>query len=104
MPDIADALLEDLQGTIISLEVTAGAKTDSFPAGYNTWRKTIRCRVTAQAIAGKANRAVITLVSEKLAVPATAVSILSGSTDSRKRVLVAGLDKKNLLVRLQDSS
>jgi len=104
MPYLADALLEDRHGTIISLEVTAGAKTDSFPSGYNEWRKTISCRVTAQAVGGKANRAVITLVSEKLAVPATAVTILSGSTNSQKRVLVAGIDKKNLLFRLQEIS
>jgi uncharacterized protein (TIGR00251 family) len=104
MPYPADALFEDRYGTIISLEVTAGAKTDSFPAGYNEWRKTISCRVTAQAVGGKANRAVITLVSEKLAVPASTVSILSGSTNSQKRVLVAGMDKKNLLLRLQKIS
>jgi uncharacterized protein (TIGR00251 family) len=104
MPYPADALFEDRYGTIISLEVTAGAKTDSFPAGYNEWRKTISCRVTAQAVGGKANRAVITLVSEKLAVPASAVTILSGSTNSQKRVLVAGIDKKILLLRLQEIS
>ena len=50
MQDIADALFEDRFGTIIALEITAGAKTDSFPAGYNEWRKTIGCRVTAPAV------------------------------------------------------
>jgi len=102
MPEIADALLENRHGTIILLEVTPGAKTDVFPAGYNEWRKTISCRVTAQAFGGKANRAVISLVSEKLAVPVSAVSIQSGATISQKRVLVTGINKKNLLLRLQD--
>jgi hypothetical protein len=104
MPDIADALLEDRHGTIIALEVTTGAKNDSFPAGYNEWRKTIGCRVTAQAVEGKANHAIITLVSEILAVPATSVSIQSGATSSQKRVLVTGLNKKGLLLRLQGIS
>jgi uncharacterized protein (TIGR00251 family) len=104
MPDIADALLEDRQGTIIALEVTTGAKHDSFPAGYNVWRKTIGCRVTAPAVEGKANRAIIRLISEILAVPATTVSIQSGATSSQKRVLVTGIDKKDLLLRLQDIS
>ena len=104
MPDIADALLEDRQGTIIALEVTTGAKNNSFPAAYNEWRKTISCRVTAPAVEGKANRAVITLVSEKLAVPATIVSIQSGATSSQKRVLVTGIDKKDLLDRLNGIS
>ena len=100
MPDIADALLEDRHGMIIALEVTTGAKNDSFPAGYNVWRKTIGCHVTAPAVEGKANRAIIRLVSEILAVPATSVSIQSGATSSQKRVLVTGIDKKDLLDRL----
>ena len=104
MPDIANALLEDRHGTIIALEVTTGAKNDSFPAGYNVWRKTIGCRVTAPAVEGKANRAIIRLVSEILAVPATTVSIQSGATSSQKRVLVIGIDKKYLLDRLKGIS
>ncbi len=88
------------EGTIIALEVTTSAKNDSFPAGYNMWRKTIGCRVTAPAVEGKANRAIISLVSEVLAVPATSVSIQSGATSSQKRVLVTGIDKKDLLDRL----
>ena len=101
MPDIADALLEKRQGTIIALEVTTGAKYDSFPAGYNEWRKTIGCRVTAPAVEGKANRAIITIVSEVLAVPSTTVSIQSGATSAQKRVLVTGMKKKDLLDRLK---
>jgi uncharacterized protein (TIGR00251 family) len=104
MPDIADALLEDRHGTIIVLEVSPNSKTDSFPAGYNVWRKTIGCRVTAPAVEGRANRAIITLVSEILAVPATSVSIQSGATSSQKRVLVTGIHKKDLLDRLKGIS
>jgi uncharacterized protein (TIGR00251 family) len=104
MPDIADALLEDRNGTIIALEITAGAKTDSFPAGYNEWRKTIGCRVTAPAIEGKANHAIITLISERLAIPAAMVSIQSGATSSKKQVLVAGIHKPDLLDRLKSIS
>ena len=104
MPDFSDALFEDRQGTIIALEVTTGAKRDSFPAGYNEWRRTIGCRVTAPAVEGKANRAVITLISGILDVPAMSVSIQSGTTSSQKRVLVTGIDKKDLLDRLNSTS
>ena len=100
MPDFADALVEGRHGTTIALEVITGAKNDSFPAGCNVWRKTISCRVTAPAVEGKANRAVIALVSRILGVPATAVSIQSGATSSQKRVLVTGIGKKDLLDRL----
>jgi uncharacterized protein (TIGR00251 family) len=100
MPDIADALLEDRFGTIIALEVSAHAKTCVFPAGYNAWRKTIGCRVTAPASEGKANQAVISLVADTLGVPASHVSIQSGATSPQKRVLVEGMNKKDLLARL----
>jgi hypothetical protein len=104
MPDMSDALFKDRDGTIIALEITAGAMTDSFPAGYNEWRKTIGCRVTAPATGGKANHAVLSLLSERLDVPSTVLSIQSGATSSKKRVLVAGIRKPELLDRLKSIS
>ena len=100
MPDMSDALFKDRCGTIIALEITAGAMTDSFPSGYNEWRKTISCRVTAPAFEGRANLAVIALVSGMLGVPASQVSIQSGTTSPQKRVLVEGMNKKDLLARI----
>jgi len=104
MPDIADALVENRQGTVLSIEVTANAKTNVFPDGYNAWRKTIGCRVSAEAVDGKANRAILALVSETLDLPASAVSIQSGSTSSQKKLFIAGLSKQAVLDRLQDGS
>jgi uncharacterized protein len=100
MPDITDALFEDRHGIVIAIEVTAGAKTSAFPAGYNEWRKQIGCRVTAQAVEGKANKAVMALVAQSLDVPASSVCILSGSTASQKRILVTGITRACLLERL----
>ena len=100
MPNIADVLVEEHNGTIISIDVTAGAKAELFPAGYNEWRKTIGCRVTAPALEGKANRAIITLIANTLDLPASSISIQSGATSSKKRVLIAGIVKNDLLLRL----
>ncbi|MDD1684409.1 MAG: DUF167 domain-containing protein [Methanoregula sp.] len=100
MPDLSGAVSENSGGTVIALEVTAGAKAESFPAGFNEWRKTIGCRVSAPAVEGRANRAVLLLVAEKLGVPAASVSILSGISASQKRVLVAGIAKQEILARL----
>ena len=100
MPDIADALTEERNGTIISIDVTAGSKAELFPAGYNQWRKAIGCRVTAHALEGKANKAIIALIAETLDLPASTISIQSGVTSSQKRVLVAGVSKNDLLLRL----
>ena len=101
MPDISDALFEDRHGTVIAIEVTAGAKTSAFPAGINAWRKTIGCRVTAPAVGGKANRAVISLIAERCGIPEGRVRIRSGATSGQKRVLVTGMDKEALLERLK---
>jgi uncharacterized protein len=97
MSGFADALFEDRDGTRIAIEVTAGSKTEAFPAGYNEWRKTIGCRVSAPALEGRANKAVIALVSSALDVPASSVSIHSGATSSQKKVLVSGKSKKDVL-------
>ncbi|WP_321507335.1 DUF167 domain-containing protein [uncultured Methanoregula sp.] len=101
MPDIADALMENRQGTILAIEVTAGAKKNVFPDGYNTWRKTIGCRVSAEAVDGKANRAILQLVSETLDIPVSAVSLQSGATSSQKKLLITGLSRCAVLDRLQ---
>ncbi len=101
MPDYADALFEDPHGTRIAIEVTAGAKKGTFPYGYNEWRKSIGCRVTAPALEGRANKAVIALVSGTLGVPASSVSIHSGATSSQKKVLVTGMVKEAVLERLR---
>jgi uncharacterized protein len=100
LADISGAVSEERQGIVITLDVTAGAKEASFPAGYNEWRKSIGCRVSAPALEGRANKAVMKLVAEALGVPASAVSILSGATSSQKRVLVTGVNRHQVLGRL----
>jgi uncharacterized protein (TIGR00251 family) len=97
MPDLSAAVTDEQHGVILSIEVTAGARTDLFPAGYNAWRKSIGCRVSAPALEGRANRAIVRLVAGTLGVPASSVSILSGAMSSQKRVLVAGLDREQVL-------
>ena len=101
MPDIADAVLENRQGVILAIEVTAGAKKNIFPDGYNAWRKTIGCRVSAEAVDGKANRAIISLVAEMLDVPASSVSIQAGALSSQKKLLIAGQSRSVVLEKVQ---
>ena len=101
MPGMPDALSEDSTGTIIFVDVTSGAKENLFPSGYNEWRQSIGCRVTAPASEGRANKAVIALVAKTLGVPASSVSIVSGMTASHKRIHVSGRSKSALLRVLQ---
>lgn len=97
MPGMIDALSEERDGMVISIEVTASGKKAAFPAGYNVWRKTIGCRVTAPALEGRANRAVIELVADTFCRPSASVSIISGATSSQKKVLVTGITKDEVI-------
>jgi uncharacterized protein len=101
MPDIAEALSEDRDGTRIAIEVTTGSKNETFPAGYNDWRKALGCRVSSPALEGRANKAVISLVASVLGVPASTVSIYSGATSSQKKVHVRGMSRQVVLNLLQ---
>jgi hypothetical protein len=96
MSTMTDALLEDRDDVLVSIEVTAGAKSDLFPAGYNEWRKAIGCRVAAPAVNGKANRAVIGIISASAGVPAASVSIVTGLASSQKKVRITGITKVRL--------
>jgi uncharacterized protein (TIGR00251 family) len=80
------------RGTVICIEVTAGSRRNAFPAGFNPWRNTVGCHVTAPAVGGKANRAVVDLIAESLGIPRARVSIISGSASSGKKVLAEGAE------------
>jgi uncharacterized protein (TIGR00251 family) len=100
MPDIADAVTENQKGAVIAIEVTANAKTAVFPDGYNSWRNAIGCRVPAEAVDGKANRAILQLVAKTLGVPQSAVSIQSGALSSQKKIQITGLSRSAVLAQL----
>jgi hypothetical protein len=101
VPPFGDAISGTKNGTIITIEVTAGGKRDIFPAGYNGWRKTIGCSVTAPAVDGKANRAVVAIIAQTLNLPECAVQIQSGTKSPVKRVLVQGKNKSELISELE---
>jgi uncharacterized protein (TIGR00251 family) len=100
IPMFAPAIEEDEKGAIISLDVSAGAKKDRFPAGYNEWRKSISCQIQAPPVEGKANKAIQATVASVLGVSKSDVSIISGTTSSQKRVRVEGLTKADVIARI----
>ena len=105
MDQLHEALAESRGGTIISIEVTAGAKRDAFPSGYNPWRKAIGCQVREDPVGGKANAAIVKMLAGFFSLPAGRVRIVSGAASSQKRVLLAGMrtgDVLEILGRAQD--
>jgi len=57
-------------------------------------------RVRAPATSGRANDAVLTLLSKELGVPATALTLTGGASSRDKRVRIAGLSARELEKRL----
>lgn len=82
------------------LDVHAGSKREEFPAGVNVWRTAVGCSIRAPPVEGKANKAIVALVSSVLGVPKSSVTIVSGQTSSVKRVCIAGMDKDALIMTL----
>ncbi|MFA5397204.1 MAG: YggU family protein [Methanomicrobiales archaeon] len=85
----------------IMLDVHAASKREEFPAGVNVWRSAVGCSIRAPPVEGKANAAIIALVSSVLDVPKSSVTIVSGQTSSVKRICITGIEK-DLLVKMLD--
>lgn len=72
----------------IKIKVKAGAKEESVAPGPDG---TFTVKVKAKPEKGKANEAVLKLLSRHFNVPQNAVSILRGRTSPRKLVEIEGL-------------
>lgn len=83
-----------------TLDVHAGAKREAFPVGVNEWRAAVGCSIRAPPVEGKANKAIIALVSAVLDLPKSSVTIVSGQTSSVKRVCISGMDKDTFLKKI----
>jgi uncharacterized protein (TIGR00251 family) len=101
MVNISEALKDSTSGTIIAIEVSTGSRTDLFPSGYNPWRKTLGCQISAQPVDGKANIAIISLIATVLNLSRNDVSIVSGAISSQKKVLVRGLSAEIVKSRIE---
>ncbi|HOT95166.1 MAG TPA: DUF167 domain-containing protein [Methanoregulaceae archaeon] len=102
--DLSGALSPHPDGCLIALEVSPNARRSRFPDGFNPWRRTIGCAITAPPVEGRANRAVIELVAATLGVKRAQVEVISGGTSSLKRILVRGKSPGDLLplLRIRD--
>jgi uncharacterized protein (TIGR00251 family) len=96
MEPFAGAVTGDATGVILALEVTP-SKERAGISGYDPWRRSLRCAVRSPPAQGKANREVVEVLATALGVPAASVEILSGATQSRKRVRIQGITKEAVL-------
>lgn len=83
-------------GSFLIIEVSAGSKRSKFPDGFNPWRNAVGIQVQAQATEGKANKAIVTLIAERLQISKTSVHIIGGQTSSLKRILIDSVSPEEL--------
>jgi uncharacterized protein (TIGR00251 family) len=87
--------------TRVRLRVSPGARRTELVGRHGeAWK----VRVAAAPERGRANEAVLDLLSRELALPRTAVSIVAGHTAREKVVLLEGIDRAESERRLEGAS
>ena len=65
------------------------------------WRgEFIKIRINAPAVDGKANKALLEFLSDRVGIPKSQVTLLRGETSRQKWIAFAGIDRTALLQRL----
>lgn len=76
-------------GVVLTLHVQPGARRSGFVGRHGD---ALKVKVASPPLDGRANRAVIDLVSETFDLHASAITLLTGASSRQKRLLLAGLD------------
>ena len=83
--DIMSIITETDKGTIINIRLIPRASTNQVVGVLDN---SIKIRLQAPPIEGKANKALIKFLSKLLKVPASHITIISGETNRNKRILI----------------
>ena len=79
---------------VLEFKVIPGASTTEFA---DLKAEVIRVRVSAPPEKGKANKEVIRFIAKSLGIPKANIVLLAGETSRRKRVLVKGMSKTQVM-------
>lgn len=82
------SLEQRADGVVIPLRIRAGSRRTGVVGVHNG---AVRVDVTAAPEKGKANRAVIEVLSAAFGVAKSRIAVVSGETSPQKRVLVSGI-------------
>lgn len=90
-------ITDGAEGAVVSIHASPRASASSVGplAGCS-----LRVRVTASAVEGAANLALIKLLSEVTKIPRSHIEIVAGQSSRRKRVLFRGVSAEELAGRL----
>lgn len=90
-------LSERADGCVLSIHVQPGARGAGVVGEHGD---ALKIRIDSPPIEGRANQALIAFLASRLGLGKCAVSLLTGESSRRKRVLVSGLPLAELLQRL----
>ncbi len=96
-----DFATQTKDGARINLHVQPGAKKNEI---CGTREKSLKIKLQAPPVDGKANEALIAFIAETLGVPKRNVSLISGEKSRDKAVLVKGADADETGRRLAELS
>lgn len=86
---------------IIDIEVAPGSSLSGI-AGFDEWRNRLMVKVMAPPEKGRANKEVIEVMARCLLVPVAQVELDKGATSHKKRILVNGLSRDDVLHRIME--
>jgi hypothetical protein len=86
------------RGTILPVRAQAGARKNGILGEHNGM---LRVAVTVAPEMGKANKAIIAVLSDALKISKSSIELVSGDTSSQKRFLIAGVDTEKLRIAVE---
>ena len=92
------AFKRDGGDTVISLHIQPGAKRSRVCGMYG---ESLKLAIQAPPVDGKANTALREFLAERLKIPTTRVTLVSGAAGRDKRVRVSGVAPEQALTALQ---
>jgi len=96
-----DAMIEltvHPRGAILPVRAQAGARRNGIVGEHNGM---LRVAVTAAPEKGKANKAIVAVLSDALQTPKSSIELVAGETSNQKRFLIAGIDTEKLRIAIE---
>jgi len=98
---ISSCIQSTLDGAVmLEIEVQPGSKRQGI-VGLNTWRGRLSVAVRAEAQKGKANHAVLHILSTSLNIPKHQLQIVSGITSRSKKIRIENVSTEILIGLLE---
>lgn len=91
------ALESHAEGVLLPVRAQPGSRRNEIRGQQEGF---LKVSVTQIAEKGKANKALVALLSKELSLRKSQIELLSGETASQKRFLIRGLTPEELLTRL----